>query len=301
MAGSAQADVRIHLLGNFEVRADEAVIIDSSWPRRKAQALLKLLALDKGRWLHREQVLDCLWPGLEPAAAAANLRKNIHYLRSAFAEKDLIAPVVSAAADLLAISPDARIDYEEFRSRAHAARVVRTAATSYEQALALYGGDLLPDERYEEWTEPLRQELKALHNELLVELSCLYEVQGDTELAIEGSEQLLKADPVNEEGHRTLMRLYAQAGNREKALRQYHRGREREMEDLRQRVEDAVSGRGRLVMLAGEPGIGKTRTAEELATYARLRGARVLWGRCFEGEGAPAYWPWVQIIRTYVA
>src|SRR6266508_2353441 len=194
MAGSAQADVRIHLLGNFEVRADETVIIDSSWPRRKAQALLKLLALDKGRWLHREQVLDCLWPGLEPAAAAANLRKNLHYLRSAFAEKDLIAPVVSAAADLLAISPDARMDYEEFRSRAHAARVVRTDATSYEQALALYGGDLLPDERYEEWTEPLRQ--------------------------------LLKADPVNEEGHRTLMRLYAQAGNREKALRQYHRCRQ---------------------------------------------------------------------------
>jgi class 3 adenylate cyclase len=54
------------------------------------------------------------------------------------------------------------------------------------------------------------------------------------------------------------------------------------------------------MMLVGEPGIGKTRTSEEFATYARLRSTQVLWGRCYEGEGAPAYWPWVQIIRSYV-
>jgi len=51
--------------------------------------------------------------------------------------------------------------------------------------------------------------------------------------------------------------------------------------------------------LVGEPGIGKTRTALELATYAGLRQAQVLWGRCYEGEGAPPYWPWVQAIRSY--
>ena len=51
---------------------------------------------------------------------------------------------------------------------------------------------------------------------------------------------------------------------------------------------------------SGEPGIGKTRVADELATYASLRGAQVLWGRCYESEGAPVYWPWVQVIRSYV-
>jgi class 3 adenylate cyclase len=77
-------------------------------------------------------------------------------------------------------------------------------------------------------------------------------------------------------------------------------GREKEMDELRAGLEEALSGRGRLLMLVGEPGIGKTRTSEELATYAGLRRAQVLWGRCYEGEGAPAYWPWVQIIRSYV-
>jgi class 3 adenylate cyclase len=77
-------------------------------------------------------------------------------------------------------------------------------------------------------------------------------------------------------------------------------GRRDEMAQLKGAVEDALSGRGRLLMLVGEPGIGKTRTAEELATYARLRNAQVLVGRCYEGEGAPAFWPWVQVIRAYV-
>jgi class 3 adenylate cyclase len=77
-------------------------------------------------------------------------------------------------------------------------------------------------------------------------------------------------------------------------------GRDHEMDALRAALEETLSGHGRLVLLVGEPGIGKTRTSEELATYARLRKAQVLWGRCYDGEGAPAYWPWVQAIRAYV-
>jgi DNA-binding winged helix-turn-helix (wHTH) protein/tetratricopeptide (TPR) repeat protein len=78
-------------------------------------------------------------------------------------------------------------------------------------------------------------------------------------------------------------------------------GREQEMAELRKNLEDALSGRGRLVLLTGEPGIGKTRTAEELANDARLRNAQVLIGKCYEGEGAPPFWPWVQITRAYLS
>jgi predicted ATPase/class 3 adenylate cyclase len=77
-------------------------------------------------------------------------------------------------------------------------------------------------------------------------------------------------------------------------------GREPELAQLRKGIDAAFSGQGRVLLLVGEPGIGKTRTAEEVSTYAALRGAQVLWGRCHEGEGAPSYWPWVQLIRSYV-
>ena len=77
-------------------------------------------------------------------------------------------------------------------------------------------------------------------------------------------------------------------------------GRERELERMREAVDGALGGHGSLQMLVGEPGIGKTRASEELATYARVSGARVYWGRCREDEGAPAFWPWVQAIRAIV-
>jgi class 3 adenylate cyclase len=78
-------------------------------------------------------------------------------------------------------------------------------------------------------------------------------------------------------------------------------GREKELERLRNAFDEAFAGRGGLVMLVGEPGIGKTRTAQELETYARMRGAQVLWGRSHEASGAPAFWPWVQAGRAWGA
>ncbi len=77
-------------------------------------------------------------------------------------------------------------------------------------------------------------------------------------------------------------------------------GRERELAELVGGLDSAVAGRGRLFLLVGEPGIGKSRLAEELVTQASERGARVLVGRCWEAGGAPAYWPWVQSLRAYV-
>ncbi|KZS62899.1 hypothetical protein A4G28_06235 [Mycobacterium ostraviense] len=76
-------------------------------------------------------------------------------------------------------------------------------------------------------------------------------------------------------------------------------GRERETQQLRAAIDDAISRRGRSVLVGGESGIGKTRLVSEVAAYAALRGAQVLWGRCYAGAGAPAYWPWVQVIRDY--
>jgi DNA-binding SARP family transcriptional activator len=77
-------------------------------------------------------------------------------------------------------------------------------------------------------------------------------------------------------------------------------GRERELDELMASLEDTFAGRGRLILIGGEPGIGKSRLAAELASHAAGRGARVLTGRCWEAGGAPAYWPWVQPLRSYL-
>src|ERR1700680_206898 len=77
-------------------------------------------------------------------------------------------------------------------------------------------------------------------------------------------------------------------------------GRARELDAFRAAFDRMLAGRSQLVLICGEPGIGKTRCAEALADLAEDQGALVLWGRCREEAGAPPYWPWVQILRSYV-
>ncbi len=120
------------------------------------------------------------------------------------------------------------------------------------------------------------------------------------ELGIEPGKELreledaiLRQDPVLDQGA-----IADGAGPRES--RGMFVGREGELEALRAGLEDALAGHGGLYLLVGEPGIGKSRLAEELANHARLRGAQVLVGRCWEAGGAPAYWPWIQSLRTYI-
>jgi len=78
-------------------------------------------------------------------------------------------------------------------------------------------------------------------------------------------------------------------------------GRRHEVEEMRAALDAACAGGGRLILLAGEPGIGKTRTALELTTHATNRDARIVWGRCHEEAGAPPHWPWMQILRAVAA
>jgi len=75
-------------------------------------------------------------------------------------------------------------------------------------------------------------------------------------------------------------------------------GRERGLAELLAGLGDVTTGHGHLFLLSGEPGIGKTRLADEFGRMAVAQGVRVAWGRCWEGGGAPAYWPWIQILRS---
>ena len=77
-------------------------------------------------------------------------------------------------------------------------------------------------------------------------------------------------------------------------------GRERELTELRAGIVDARAGRGRMFLLEGEPGIGKTHLAGAIGREAETAGATTVWGRCWEGEGAPAFWPWLQALRALI-
>lgn len=218
---AGESVLSIHLLGRFEVRSGGQVLIDRSWSRSKAKALVKLLALQKERTLHREQVLDALWSDLDPAAAANNFHKNLYYLRTILAAYNVTAPLVGVAGDVVTLAAVTWVDVDEFRRLAQLARAARNDPAAYEQALALYTGDLLPEDIYEDWAEPRREELRGIRIQLLSELSDLYEALAQPERAAACLQQLLEADPLHEEAHRALMRLHARMGSRHRALRQY--------------------------------------------------------------------------------
>src|SRR3954471_7730874 len=78
-------------------------------------------------------------------------------------------------------------------------------------------------------------------------------------------------------------------------------GRGRELDELMAAFDEARAGRGGLVLLTGDPGIGKTRLARTLGEQARAAGAVVALARGWDGGGAPSYWPWLQVLRALAA
>ncbi len=78
-------------------------------------------------------------------------------------------------------------------------------------------------------------------------------------------------------------------------------GREQELQELKRGLKNAAAGQNSFFMIEGEPGIGKTRTAQELASYAREIDVCVLLARCYEDKGVPPYWPWIEAIRCYAS
>jgi DNA-binding SARP family transcriptional activator len=219
------AQLRVELLGGFRVSVGDAAVPGEAWRRSKAAALVKLLALAPSHRLHREQVVDVLWPDLAPTAAAANLRKAVHYARRAV-DANGGASLILSDGDLLSFPPERlSIDVDGWRALAGQARRSADPAL-YAEAIDLYGDGLLPDDRYEEWAIAYRNELHGEFVALLEELAALLEARGDIEGAVSAARRLVALEPLREEGHLLLVRLHALAGRRGEALRQYEQLRE---------------------------------------------------------------------------
>ena len=215
--------MRIWLLGGFRVSVGSRTIHQSEWHLRKAAALIKLLALAPGHRLHREQAMDLLWPDVGRKAASNNLRRVLHAARKVLDPAAGPRYLVSEDESLvLCPKSDLWVDAGAFEEAARTARRSRDPA-AYRVAIDLYAGELLPQDRYEEWAEGRREELRRLHLTLLVELAKLHEERGEYGSAIEALKRVQAEEPAFEESHVGLMRLYALSGRRGEALSQYER------------------------------------------------------------------------------
>ena len=217
--------VTIGLLGGFSARVDGEPVPERAWRLKKARELVKLLALASGHRVHREQAMDVLWRDRDPASAANNLNQAVHVARRA-----LGANVIDVRDELLVLA--ARIDVDEFERAAADARKAG-AAGAYRAALAVYAGELLPENRYDDWAEERRSELAELHDVLVAELAAL---------------------PVDDR----LQRLPAETST--------FVGRTHELAELRSLLDGT-----RLLTLSGTGGAGKTRLALELARAVEQR------------------------------
>ena len=215
--------VRLRLLGDFSVWVGSRAVGEGAWHLRKAKSLVKLLALAPGHRLHREQVMDLLWPDLGKMAASNNLRQALHTGRQAL-EPDLPADSCYLASqdESLVLCPGGSlwVDVEAFEQAASTARSSHEPA-AYEAALILYAGELLPTDRYEEWAEEHRLRLHETYLSLLLGLARLHEERGEYGLAIEALRRVVAPEPAREEAHVRLMRLYALSGSKGEALAQY--------------------------------------------------------------------------------
>ena len=254
--------VDIQLLGGFRVRVGDRTIADSEWRLQKARSLVKLLALSPDHRLPRDRVIDLLWPDLDPEAANNNLYQTLHSVRRAFGLPGS-AKAIRLQHGVVALLPDGplHLDVDEFERAAAVARRSDDVAL-YRSALALYGGELLPDDLYEDWAAWRREGLRETHLSLLLELARRHEARGELSAATDALNQAVLADPVCEEAHSELIRLYAATGQRGRATRQYRLMREVLAAELDVEPEDDQEIR-RAILPESEPA-NRSAVLEEL-------------------------------------
>ena len=175
--------VRVRLLGGFGVWVGSRAGSEGAWRLRKARSLVKLLALAPGHRLHREQVMEALWPELGMHKASNNLHQILHAARRVFETSALARGSAAASTsgylllrdEHLALCPDSPlwVDVEAFEQAAATALHAPLEPAAFRAAIDLYAGELLPEDRYEGWVEQRRAQLKELYLSLLSTLGAL--------------------------------------------------------------------------------------------------------------------------------
>src|SRR6266567_4441872 len=243
--------LEVSTLGRFEVHRSQEQLTGGNWSRRKVVELFKLLLSIEQHRLHREQVQEILWPMSTLEQAANSFGKTLYLLRRAL-EPDLLAGKGSSSNyiqlehDTLLLIPDSlRIDADIFESSTRQLQAkmrsrpgkesgnhIQTLLDEFDSVLALYHGDYLPEDLYEDWTQRRRDRLRRVHSWLLENAAELAVTSGDGQRTCEYLQALLERNSADEQTHRQLMLVYARMGRRSDALNQYQVMRDALREEL---------------------------------------------------------------------
>ena len=220
----AAAGWAVRLLGSFEVTVDAVSVDASQWRLRKAKSVVAMLALAPAQRRHREQMLESLWPDLEPLAAAKNLHQTLYVARRAIAGAETSKNGLLAIRDEQVVLDDSgpvEVDVVQFERAAREALHLGDE-TALRAAAELYRGDLLPEWPDADWLGSRRHELREMHREILVKLASVVRRRAPEE-ALVMLTRVLEADPLHEGAVRALMELLARMGRRSEALARYER------------------------------------------------------------------------------
>lgn len=218
MGGDGAVGLELRLLAGFVIERTGEVLDTRHWRVRKAASLVKILALTPSHRVRREELMDLLWPDLGSDAAANNLRFALHVARQALFD----AASLPSDGDAIRLSHDGeyRVDVDAFESAAGIARSTRTRSAC-DMAIALYQGDLLPEDAFEDWSVPRREQLRASFHALLRQAAALASDRSDLPAAHAALERLVQSEPTDEPARVDLMRSYAKAGEPAEAMRHY--------------------------------------------------------------------------------
>jgi DNA-binding SARP family transcriptional activator len=230
---TAATSLAVRCLGGFDIRLDGAPV--DLGTSRNGRAIFKyLVACAVGRGASKELLAELFWPDTPLEQALPSLQSAVYQLRRASAGSVpalAATPLVVFADNRYSVNPAFAVDSDAdvFRERllegrAREARADRDGAcAAYEAALAAYGGELLPEERYAEWATAPRGALAADHLDLLARLARLHLERGDNPAGGHYARLLLQIDPTREDAYRDLMRCTSRLGQRGAALRTYQR------------------------------------------------------------------------------
>lgn len=224
-----QAALRIQTLGSFHVWREGVEIESVAWGREKAVHLFQFFVTTRGQYFHKEQIIDQLWPELDPKASDRDFKVALHAINKTLEpeRQPRSEPRFIQRNDLTygLNMVDVWVDADVFENyvingNQHLDKDISKAIEYYQQAVKLYAGDYLPERRYEDWSSAERERLQVLVLNMMTKLADLL-VDRNTLESIRLTQRVLTLDPVWEDAYRTQMRAYMLQGNRPLALRTY--------------------------------------------------------------------------------